>query len=481
MKLKTGPLLVIGALVVLVGLTLVLTPAPPPASTAKSPGQEEQAATSKKDTKKSEPAELTLAQIRAMLGDAHADAAMQGVEQLQHSIIATRDANKKTAFVDYAISLARSDRRETVRVAAVNMLKSVENLDSGIPIKIAQSDPSPDVREAAILTLSRFPSGGDVEQALRAFAKDPDPGLRNAAVISLTQMLSGSADSAQLAGLLGIQDNDAAAQAALGLRPKGPAALPALTNVLYHGKSGPQRQGAAMCIALICSGFNPSIDAFAKQAQATHRQEQAHTMTNPAGVAPLVWALANDPYAPTREIAAQGLGYLGDVRAARPLATALKDPDALVRRRAAAALVTVPASTVLPDLAAAATADKVAEVRRNAVEALGWIGSAEAVTALSQATKDAVPAVRRAAAMQLGRIADPAALQALSELLGTSADPDADVRWAAVAALGKLKDRRAEKVLVQCLADPSPQVSNSAERALQRLGIVSKESAGFQG
>ena len=492
MKLKTGPLLVIGTLVLLVGLTLLLSAAPPPAQPKDQANEQE--AEKKTEKKKVEKPKANLAAIKTALTGDNPEAMKKGLDDLRDAIVATRDTAQKATFVNYAISLAQTDRREAVRANAIELLKSVPDLDPNVPMNIAKTDSSPQVREAALLGLSHFPAGGAVEQTLKQFANDPDPGLRNAAVISLTQMLAatGQAGTEGLAKLLGQQDNDAAAKAANALQLQGTPALPVLIKTLYTSPSGPARHGAAECIALICSGYNPSIDEFARQAQVTHRQEAGHRNANPQGFAPLAWALKNDPYAATREVAAQGLGYLGDRRAAALLAAALKDPDDLVRRRAAAALITVPSAGVVMQLAAASTGDKNAEVRRFAVEALGWAGAAAVsakdeatraavVPALNKATQDSSPTVRRYAAVQLGRIADPASLEALSGLLGAKADPDADVRWAAVTALGKLRDKRAERVLVQCLAAPSPQVSTSAERALQKLGIASKENAGYQG
>ena len=480
MKLKTGPLVVIGALVLLVGLTMILTPAPPPTKTGE---EAEKGQEAKKPAKKAAAPGVQLADLKRMFASEDQQALSKAVDQLREAVVATRDAAHKATFVAYAVSLAQTDRREPVRLGAINVLSSVTDLDPAVPMNIAKNDRSPQVREAALLSLGRFPAGGPVEQTLRQLSQDPDPGLRNAAMISLTGMLSaaGKVGNEGLVTLLGQQDNDAAAKAALALQGQGTPTLPTAIDALYKGKTGPQREGAACCVALIASGYNPSIDEFARQAQVTHRQDAGHRLANPAGLAPLIWALKNDPYAPTREMAAQGLGYLGDVRAAAPLAAALKDPDAYVRRRAAAALITVPAGSVVRQLADTAIKDTVPDVRRFAVEALGWVGGSAAVPALNQATKDPAPAVRRYAAIQLGRIADPASLEALSGLLGAQADADADVRWAAVTALGKLRDKRAERVLVQCLADPSPQVSNSAERALQKLGIASKEQAGFEG
>lgn len=490
MKLKTGPLLVGGALIVLVALTLLLSPAPPPVSKNAEQGKQKEA----EKPKAKEGPKVTLDQIKQVLAAEDPHAAEAGMEMLQEGVVATRDAAAKATFVNYATTLAQTDKRENVRLGALNIIKSVPDLDVAVPMGLAKSDPSPQVREAALLALGRFPAGGPAEAVLRQYGNDPDPGLRNAAMISLTGMLSaaGAVGNEGLVTLLGQQDNDAAAKSALALQVQGERNLPILINALYKGKTGPQRHGAAEAIGLICAGFNPSIDEFARQAQVTHRQEAGHRSANLKGLDPLLWALKNDPYPATREVAAQGLGYLGDQRAAAPLAAALKDPDALVRRRAAAALITVPSSTVVPQLSDAALHDKVAEVRRFAVEALGWAGTfalaahddatrTAVVPALNSATQDQSPIVRRYAATQLGRIADPASLASLSSLLGAKADPDADVRWAAVTAVGKLRDKRAEQVLVQCLADPSPQVSNSAERALQKLGIARQEKEGFQG
>ena len=490
MKFKTGPLVVAGALVLLIAVTLLLSPAPPPQP--KNP-EEEQQKEAEKPKEKTAP-KVTLDEIKQMLASEDQHGLSGGLSKLQEAIVTTRDTAQKAAFIKYATTLAQSDKRENVRLGALNALAGVKDLDVSILIGIVKTDSSPQVREGALLSLSKFPAGGPAQTTLQQYGKDPDPGLRNAALISLTGMLSaaGQAGNESLVQLLGQQDNDAAAKSALALQVQGPRALPVLINTLYKGKTGPQRQGAAEAIALICAGFNPSIDEFARQAQVTHRQEAGHRSANLTGLQPLIWALKNDPYAPTREIAAQGLGYLGDVRAAAPLAVALKDPDQYVRRRAAAALVTVPASTVVPQLSAAALHDQAAQVRRFAVEALGWAGGAAVaarddatrtavVPALNSATQDKSPLVRRYAAMQLGRIADPASLEALAKLVGPGGDTDADVRWAAVTALGKLTDKRAERVLVQCLADPSPQVSNSAERALQKLGIARQEKEGFRG
>ena len=480
MKLKSGPLLVVGLLVLLVGLTLLLTPAPPPTTPGHDHDAEAEAKQPKQPEKKAPP-KVTLADVKNLLENEDPHAQSEGLDKLNQVALTARTPEERKPVSDYVYTLVK-DRRANVRATAVQTLAGMKGDDYQVFINVAKTDTEPSVQRAAILALAHFPAGGPVEQALRAMVQDPDAGVRSVAIISLTQMLSvaGKTANTDLVKLLGQFDNDASAKAAMALDAMGPQALPVLVDTVYKSPSGPARQAAAMCIGLICAGFNPSIDAFAKAAQVTHRQEAGHRSSNPAALEPLIWALKNDPYAPTREIAAQGLGYQGDARAARPLADALKDPDHYVRQRAAAALATTPSQSVVPDLSIAATRDTNAQVRRYAVEALGWVGSAAAVPALNQATADPNAVVRRHAAMELGRIADPSSLDALSAMLDNTPDPDADVRWAAVVALGKLRDKRAEHVLVQALSDASPQVSNAAERALQKLGIARQEQAGFQ-
>jgi HEAT repeat protein len=480
MKMKTGPLLVVGVLILLVGLTVFLTPAPPPPSDGHDHEHEHEKAADKPKAK--EPEKPSLAQIKQMLAGNDGHAVSEAFERLQALVAMSRKPQDRAPVAAYVTTLLK-DPREAVRANAVGLLSAMNDTDYRPLAALAKGDPSPNVKEAAITALANYEAGGPVEQLLRELSKHPDAGIRAAAVMSLTQLLSrsGQAGNDALALLLGQFDNDASAKAAMKFVAQADKALPTLIKTLQTSPSGPARHAAAMCIGLICAGYNPQIDKFAKQAQVTHRQEYGHKPSNLAGLEPLIRCVQTDPYAPAREIAAQGLGYLGDERAAKPLAAALKDPDAYVRRRAASALVTVPARSVVPELSEAATRDKVWEVRRFAVEALGWVGDPSAIPALNQATTDAVAEVRRYAAIQLGRIADPASLEALSAMLDSTPDPDPDVRWAAVVALGKLKDRRAEKVLVQALSDPSPQVSNSAERALQRLGIATQEQAGYEG
>jgi HEAT repeat protein len=480
MRIKTGPLLVIGGLVVLVGLALILSPAPKP-QTAEPAKEAEKPA----DTKKAQ-AQATQAKIddiKKLIASPDPQQVNEGLKALGEAYTTARGA-EKTELGGYIVSLTKASNPEAVRFEATTLLRTMRDVDPRVLVGLATTDVSSQVRESAIWAMTQFPPGGPTDAALKRLTQDPDPGIRSMAIIALTQVLSksGQAGETQLVNLFGQYDNDASAKAIMELSTRGLKVVPLLIETLYKGSSGPQRHAAALALAMTCAGYNPSIDAFTKAAQVTHRVEAGHQLADSRAVAPLIWALQNDTWAPTREIAAQGLGYLGDARAAAPLGAALKDSDPYVRRRAAAALITVPAAGVVRELSAAAVNDQIADVRQFAVQALGWIGNGTVVAALMQATKDPSADVRREAATQLGRIADPLCLEALTALLDTKAhpDPDPDVRWAAVIALGKLRDKRAANVLVECLSDTSPQVTNSAERALQKLGIARQEKEGFR-
>jgi uncharacterized protein (TIGR02996 family) len=111
----------------------------------------------------------------------------------------------------------------------------------------------------------------------------------------------------------------------------------------------------------------------------------------------------------TREVAATGLGTLGQAAAVPDLLPLLTDPKSGVRRAAATAL--------------------------------GEIGDAASADALAGALMDDDPGVRRATAAALGRLGAKTE-QVLAALRRAEADGDGEVRREAVSALKKLEGRR---------------------------------------
>jgi len=201
----------------------------------------------------------------------------------------------------------------------------------------------------------------------------------------------------------------------------------------------------------------------------------------------------------------------------RPLAdwTAdLEKPDALVRRRAAAALAAFGADATGP-LGQAVASDADPEVRLEAIKSIGRLGPAgtPAVPALVQGARDRVTFVRRGAVTALGnvRAATPEALEALIHglvdpdaavidnaahsliSLGAPAigpltqslkDPDGGLRQMAVLTLssgirfGKLRPIPPETVaaLIETLGDTDQDIRDEAARALADLGPQARDA-----
>jgi HEAT repeat protein len=134
--------------------------------------------------------------------------------------------------------------------------------------------------------------------------------------------------------------------------------------------------------------------------------------------------------------AADALGQIGSPAAVDALLVALADPDLTSRRHAALGALESMGDRVVGPLAAMLASDSEPAARRNAAEALGWIGSPRATGALVAALKDRDEAVRRQAAWALGETGDPAARAALQRAI--SRDESALVQAEAQSALDRL-------------------------------------------
>ncbi len=414
------------------------------------------------------------------VGEAAKDLSSGSPERLMNAIrglgqiVDGPDAGAAQEALSVLLDYLKTAKKGMVRAEVISAIS--KHSDKYLSIIIpAASDPDPSVRAAAISALGNCSPGSPGEEKLKEFARSSDAVTRSAAIAAMTTLRSRNITDkyAALVSQLGTPDGDASAQAAILLKVAGPAALPALEKAIYTSKLAPQREAAVMCVALICAGTNPSQAHFTSLARVSKKLGEP-PKANMRALPILLYAI-KDPDPATREIAAQGLGYLGAAGAAPALARALKDPDALVRRRAASALITTPAKPVQGALEATALHDKDAAVRKFAVEALGWIGDPSVTTALAQATRDSSADVRRSAATELGRVKGPTAVDAL---VGLFKDPDEDVRWAAVNAVADIGDPRTMQQLVQALDDPVPQVSTAAEAGLQRLGISRRNIPG---
>jgi len=164
-----------------------------------------------------------------------------------------------------------------------------------------------------------------------------------------------------------------------------------------------------------------------------------------------------------------------DLLAGRDAASALRDPDATVRRAAARALGRGHDRSVAPALFAA-LADPREAVRWAAAQALDRIGAAaEDVPRLKATLRNDDPYVRSFAAFTLGRLGASAA-PAVPALIEAYRQEEKEGRGAAVVALGALGESAAEAVpaLIEGLANPVNHRRWSAARSLGRIGGPAK-------
>jgi HEAT repeat protein len=141
-------------------------------------------------------------------------------------------------------------------------------------------------------------------------------------------------------------------------------------------------------------------------------------------------------------VAGEALGSIGGPAATEALLTALADSRPTARWHVSmAALEEMGEPAVGPLVVMLHSGD--AHSRRNAAQALGWIGSSSATGSLAQALeKDRSAGVRAQAAWALGKIGDPAARRTLERVL--SHDPASEVKTAAEWALSQVPPARAE-------------------------------------
>lgn len=131
-------------------------------------------------------------------------------------------------------------------------------------------------------------------------------------------------------------------------------------------------------------------------------------------------------------------------------------------------------AAMAPPAAAGLIEYRVAQVRAAAEEAEA--ADEAVVPALLGFLRDPLPPVRKEAVAALGELRDEAAsvMDALTELLVS--DPDADVRWTAADALGRIRSHRALDALRQALEDRQVVVQTSAVEAIAQIGGARAEA-----
>lgn len=161
----------------------------------------------------------------------------------------------------------------------------------------------------------------------------------------------------------------------------------------------------------------------------------------------------------------------GTARAVPDLLDGLQHQDSGIRRASARALGWLGNEAAVPGLNRA-LGDQDASVRREAAEALGKIVSRHPIAdqtlpELVRLLKDEVAEVRYAAVWALGHSGDVAVVPELAKLLK---DPERDVRRVVARSLGWLEDKAALIPLIEALHDPSGGVRRDTAGALGKIG-----------
>ncbi|MFF3756331.1 fumarate reductase/succinate dehydrogenase flavoprotein subunit [Streptomyces sp. NPDC002185] len=264
--------------------------------------------------------------------------------------------------------------------------------------------------------------------ALGPFLEDADPVVRAAAVTALGETAPAGAGPVLAARLRdGAEPVRAAASAALRELVEVLPAEPALGDGLREALAVPDpavRAAALDVLRALRLGDAPLFaDALADDSVEV-RVQAVRALVSVDAVGELARGAA-DPAREVRVAVARGLAAVR-APAPAPLAPLLDDPDPLVRGAALAALAGTGCPPPYAAGAGAALADGAWQVRSGAATALRAAPAELAVPALAGALADPNADVRKAAVLSL--LAHRAERAARDALAGAAADPDADVR-----------------------------------------------------
>lgn len=325
------------------------------------------------------------------------------------------------AALDPLLAAVRSESDAATRRAVARAARDVDPtraLDHFASLVRTDSDPA--VRESVVRVLGG--TGNVHAEALVVEAvDDPDPDVAREAISAVRWFT----DERPVGGLLRrLGDDDptvrvAAADAFVELGARA---------AHYHDGDELSAETRTRVVRALLDRLDDENAAVRRTAM-----EALGSQAHPESVMPLCAAYDDDETC--RPAAVDALGRIGDPRAIPTVVAALDDDDPGVRRRACRACTRLGTSAGVPRLGRLARADPRLAVRVEAVEALGHVGD----------DRDEV-------------------FEALEAVLD---DDEADLRWEAVTALGRLDHPRARFVLRQVVEDDPDE--SVRERARSRL------------
>jgi len=367
---------------------------------------------------------------------------------------------RSSATATVALAMARRSDFEGRLLAILSPDAGRNVLTATRAALVALSFVAPAAAIAAAVPAGPATPNAEVRNTNRVEAGDPSAASREANV-EPTSSVAGVVEPAPQ------EDRQAPA-----VTQKRDTAVPALLSVLRD-------ENAAVRLAAVQSLGNLSdpravdalVQALKTDTDPEVREAAAEALgeiDSPRAVPGLIAALGSEKVGAVRAKIAWALGEIDDKRsgAVEALGAVVRDPDAEVRRQAVWALGELEAATAVPMLIPALK-DADTETRKQAAWALGEIQSKDAVEALTPVTKDADVEVRKQAVWALGNIEDKRALPALEAAVR---DANVEVRRQAIESIGQLDDlHKAPPALITALKDEDEEVRKSAVEALGQL------------
>lgn len=223
--------------------------------------------------------------------------------------------------------------------------------------------------------------------------------------------------------------------------------IPVVSKLLYADNQKTREIAAWWLRRRILGVFGPgqvyeqtrktAVDMSASETQRAHAVEALGEFLHHSGVGPVAQAALDDPSPRVRRSAVWALNRLNTEGPNGELGQALSDSDVDVRL----------------------------EALRGAIRVNVFTSVGSVVSRIS----DDSPLVRKRAAEVLGAMRAKDAVVGLVALTTPEAEPDANVRAAAVWALGQIADPSAKDAVYAALKDPHPFVRDAAKIATRRI------------
>ncbi len=427
------------------------------------------------------------------LGDTNADVRVESTFAL---------GRLKDARALAPLTTLLADRDSRVSLAAAESLARMQDPRAIRVLVGSLSEPDWRVRARAAQVLAHVSADLAVEQAVAPLAKgitDKDPivryyaaealiGIGAKAVLPLIEVLrsqreSDRARAARVLWRIGqpaveplvavVQDRNAAPESraaaahALGVIAD-PRAIKSLTLLLKDERYY-VRQEAAFALGQMGEGAIDQLLETANSSAPATRESAIEALGNfksPRSISKLIEALS-DSNASVRSAAVKALGETQSPAAVTPLLALLRDESGALKSQAAAALARLGA-VALPSLVSSLK-DNRPSIRQLAAEALGDIGSKEAVAPLIELIATDQSGARPEAIDALGKIGDP---KAIEPILSAMRSGSVAVRKKGIVALARFRDSRSVDALVAALTDHNEEVRQSAAAGLGDIGDV---------